>query len=586
MALFNFQQLTALRTTPAPGWASRIGGALKQLFTPEGSQPVPTGANEPSVTGFLDNQSPITSLPNSWKVYMDRKSVYQDLETMDNDDELISTALDIFANHAFDHLPDSEVRMRYTSKVVEVDRILKALDKRLYLHQDVWQIGRDAGLHGNTFREVVIDQTKMQISRFKQTVSYQITPKQNDVGDKLPGWLAQTDTEFYTGGGRELEEWQIIAIIYGSKSGFFAKPPLAAARKGYKRLSRMEDGMAIARLTRAYDRLAHHIPVKPNQSKEEILTTIRQYKDNIVRRGVSATTEGDLTRSASPYDVDTDFFVPEDGTNRGSIEVLTSTNNQLGNLNDLNYHREKLLARLKVPIQYLQIMSTTKTHTSSKNQPDVEAEFAKELKHLQSVVRQALRRLADIELMLHGIVPTEDLYDVELVKIETKSRAVDAQVMLTYAQTAAYFVEAFGALPPKFMADRFMMLDTAQQETLTKFFDTYGDRIIKARVKKLETDAKPKPTSGGFGGASPGSGNNNKTKAASSIEQSLVKMQEEADKIALDDIVEVFVQSMENIHASMVIDGGSDIPDLPDDLEDTIRQNLQSVVQSDSFVLS
>jgi len=582
MAIFDFQQLTQLRTTPSPGWASSIGGALKKLFTPEGSQPVPSGVAEPSITGFVDNQSPITSLPNSWKVYMDRKSVYQDLETMDNDDELVSTALDIFANHAFDHLPDAEIRMRFVSKNEAVQKVLNDLDRRLNLRQDIWQIGRDAGLQGNTFREVVVDQKKMQISRFKQTIGYQISPKQNEVGDKLPGWLAQTDSEFYTGGGRELEEWQIIPIIYGSKSGFFAKPPLASARKGYKRLSRMEDGMAVARMTRAYDRLAHHIPVKPNQSKEEILTTIRQYKDNIVRRGVSATTEGDLTRSASPYDVDTDFFLPEDGTGRGRIEVLTSTNNQLGNLNDLNYHREKLLSRLKVPTSYLQIMSTQKTHlkSGSSGGGDVEKEFAKELKQLQSIVRAAIRRLADIELMLHSITPSEDLYDIELVKIETKDRDADAKVMLTYSQAAAYFLEVFGALPPDFVSDRFMLLDNEQKEMMVKFFDSYGDRITKARVKKLETDAKPKES-----GASPGSGNNNKSKVAAAIEQSMLKQQQEEEKVSIDDVVEIMVQVMEDVHSSMVIDGGADVPDLPEDLESNIRQGLLNITQSETFVL-
>ncbi len=585
MALFNFQQLTQLRTTPSPGWAKKIGGAINKLFTPDGSQPVPTGVAEDSTTGGgADGQSPLNTMPNSWKVYMDRKSVYQDLEMMDNEDELVPTALDVFANHALDHLPDSEVRMRFNSKNAEVKRILDALDRRLNLRQDIWQIGRDAGLHGNTFREVVIDRNRMQVSRFKQTVSYQISPKMNEFGDKLPGWLAQTDSEFYTGGGRELEEWQIIPIIYGAKSGFFAKPPLAAARRGFKRLSRMEDGMAVARLTRAYDRLAHHIPVKPNQSKEEILTTIRQYKDNIVKRSPSATSEGDMTRSTSPYDVDTDFFLPEDGTGRGRIDVLTSTNNQLGNLNDLNYHREKLLARLKVPISYLQIMSTQKTHLKSGSSGgDVEKEFAKELKHMQSVVRQAVRRLADIELMLHGIVPSEDLYDIELVKIETKDRAADANVMLTYSQAAAYFVEVFGVLPPEFVTERFMLLDSAQKEMLTKFFNTYGDRINKARVKKFETDAAPKPKPAIGGGS--GSGNNNKSKAAASLEQSMLKAHEE-EKVALEDVVDIMVQTIEGIHAGLVIDSGYEIADLPGDLDDTIRQGLLNVVQSESFVLS
>lgn len=581
MSIFDFQTMSTLRTVPSPGWARRIGNAVGKLFTPEGSQPTPTGLREDMTTGFVD----YNAISTSWTVYRDRKSVYDDLEAMDNGDELVSTALDICANHAVAHLPNSDARMRFLSKNPDTQKILNELDKRLNLREDVWQLARDAYLHGNTFREVVIDRKRMHVSRFRQTVHYQISPKMTDFGDKLPGWIAQNEADFHNGGGRELEEWQIIPIIYGSLLGYYAKPSLASARAGFKRLAMMENGMAVARLTRAYDRLAHHVPVKAGQTKEDILTTIRQYRDNITKRALTVTSDGDLKRIDAAPTVETDFYLPSDGTDRGHIDVLTSTNNQLGNLNDMNYAREKLLSRLKVPTSYLQIMSTQKTHlkSGSGGGGDVEQEFAKELKRLQSVIHKAIRRLADVELMLHGIIPDEDVYQVEFVTIETKDRAADATMMYTYSQAAVSFVEALGVLPPEFIADKFMMLDVLQKEQFTKFFNEYGDKIVKSRVKKLATDAAPpKPT---VNTALPG-GAQDKAIAASKVTAPRPAAKTKQDEPLLDDVVDAMVQTIEDIHASLVIDAGvGEVPDLPNNLDDIVRQGLLSVTESATFPL-
>ena len=60
----------------------------------------------------------------------------------------------------------------------------------------------------------------------------------------------------------------------------------------------------------------------------------------------------------------------------------------------------------------------------------------------------------------------------------------------------------------------------------------------------------------------------------------------EEEKVALEDVVDIMVQTIEGIHAGLVIDSGYEIADLPGDLDDTIRQGLLNVVQSESFVLS
>lgn len=555
---------------PAPGWATKLGGLLDSLFNVNGPQPTPEATSATSVTG----DSPLSSMPDSWKVRQDRKSVYLDVARMDAEDELVSTAIDVYADHTVDFLAKSKsdtqsVRMRYIAKTPEVQKTLDALKTRLDLDVTSWQMVRDFKLHGSTFWELVIDRSRMEVTRVKQTVNYFVTPKLNAEGDKVPGWIFQTDTDLYTNGGKELEEWQIVPFLYGDRKGYLAIPQLASARKGYNRLAKMEDGMAVARLTRAYDRLAHHVPVKPSHSKEEVWAQLQKYKESITTRR-TATDDGQLNQAANPLDVGTDYYLPSDGTNRGSIEVLTSNNTQLGNLNDVQYHREKLLARLKVPIAFLQLQSVLKTHLSSNSggTGNIEKQFAKDCMTGQLVLIKALRRITDIELMLKHQY-SDDAYTIELTPIEVKDRKAESDIELNNAQAASYFIEAFGALPPKFMANRYMNLTAEQQVLMDEFITKHGDTIMDSKVKTLKNAAiAPKPN---IISNTPktGSGNNNSPKAANAISQPPGGKQ----SIPLESLVDLFTDLMGDVRDACVEQGVA-LPVLQHDTSDQIRASL------------
>jgi hypothetical protein len=583
--IFNFQD-NQEEVVPVPGWALKLGKKLGKLFDPNiGLQPVNNLGSDKTLTDMLgtSDTNSMTSIPTQWKVFQDRKSVYLDIEAMDGQDEVVATALDITASNATDFLDDEPSRLQFRSKDARVSKILNDLRTRLELDDSVtWQLARDMAMHGSIFREVVIDAKLMKIVDFKQTLPFQIYPKTNMKGDKQPGWLVKVEQDIYNGGGQSLDEWQICPFLFGSKRGYLTTPPLAAARRGWYRLNKMEDGMAVARLVRAYDKLVHKIPVQQQWATDDILKTIKRYKDAITKRKME-NNDGSTTQLDAPLDVATDFYMPDDGTNRGDVKVLTSNNQQLGNLNDLLYSREKLLVRLKVPISSLQLTSAQKTHISKGGGGVSEAqiEFARHLRNIQAVIRRGYYRLGDMELLLNGIIPTVGLYEVVLRDIDTADPASDAQILLTCAQAAVYFVEAFGALPTELLASKFLSLTPDQQIMMDKFLTADGDKITELRMKALAEEAapgaRPIPPAAAGGSTGKGSGNSNKSRAARSSEQKGGSKAAQQGEIPLEDLVSVFAALQQNINSDLTNAGVEFVPDVDESFKNLIRQNLRDI---------
>lgn len=580
------------RTKPVPYWASKMGRALDALFTPRTDNPqhpVPHIVDSNALTPTLA-EATTASLPNLWKTHQTRKAVYADIERMDNEDETVATALDIIADCSVSYNETDEAPPIFVSDDPEVQKILNRLSTRLDLRNELWQIARDGVKQGNEFREIIIDRKLMHVTGLKQTVSYQIYPRTDEMGNKVPGWLVRTDADIYSDSkGLLLSEWQICSFQFGSKRGFLATPPLATARRNWIRLTKMEDGMAIARLVRAYDKVVHKIPVKAEMPEADIMRRIKMYKENITKKRMMDS-EGLLTQLDSPLDVQSDYFLPTTGADGAGVELLSANNAQLGNLNDVIYHREKLLTRLQVPIGYLQITSAQKTHIAAgaAKKGDVELQFARMLRRVQRMVTKGLRRVADIELLLHGVLPTEELYKVQLTKINTKDLREDADIELTYAQAAVYFIEAFGALPPELLMDKFMHLDTEQREMLNKFITKYGEKITKAQVKAIEEAAKPKPGGsdltkdrlpGDNKGA--GSGNQNKAKGRRTSEQIGKAATKKSDQsVSLETMVDL-VYNMQEALAQDFRDQGIDLPDLDEATQrNVISLGLHSFIQN------
>lgn len=499
------------RDEKKPGWISRVTSKLRGLFSYDGVEVIAKVDDTNSRTFAYLPEAAITSSSEYWKVGNQRKAVHRDIEYMDATDEIISGALDYLADCAVDFIPaenEELIRLRVSSDDEKVQKIVDDLIDRLELNGDgLWQITRDMVKHGGIFREVVLDRPRNRIGALKQTVVWSIWPNETKKGDRIPGWVQKLESNMLDDTGVYLDEWQIAPFYWGIRFGNLYVPLLNSARATFRKLTAIEDGAVHARLERAYEKYVHKIPVGANATADEIRETLVRYKTAITKRSVAS--GENIGQQDNPYSTNTDFFLPDDGSGRGSVDTLTSANNQLMNFTDVYYLREKLLSRLKVPIQFFQIQSTQKTHVySGKSNIDFSFQFSRTLKSVQASIIKGLKRIINVELVLHGIVPTKGMYTIHLNAIEIDNASEQAKTLLTLAQSATYFKEVFGAMPPEFIAEKFLSLSDAELQLIKPFLEGDGKKMFKEMVKKV----KENPTG-------EGSGNNNKTFAERTTEQ-------------------------------------------------------------------
>jgi hypothetical protein len=565
----------------SPNWAVKVGRFLSDLFGPMGEQEVTRPRASDSLTRSPDSTE--ARIENAWAVQQDRKSVYENEVRMAKEDPLIAQALDIVADYTVTQGDEDHPAVVVLTENAEVETVLAALFDRLSMDDLAWQIARKAYHHGTYLPEVVLDAKRERIIKVKETLNYQIWPNTNKAGDKVPGWIYKKDSELAIGGkGQALEEWQILPVFFGERNGFFAEGPLASMRKKWNRLAMLEDGMAIARLTRAYDKLVHRVPVDKSMTPDEINASIQRYKAAMNRKKFTASTGDGTTQTLSatgnPFTVSTDLFLPDTGDQKGGVEMLSSNTNSLANLNDIQYQREPLLSRLGPPVTYLQIYSAQKTHLKSTGtMSDAEKVFFQIVRRLQATLRRALRRLCDMELQLHGITPTKEMYKLVFPRVPDRDLKLEADIELTFAQAAVYFVEAFGFLPAEFLAEKFLRLDDKSRKIFEQFLKAEANTVDKARVKQIETDAEPKPAATGTG-----SGNQNKSKAKRSTEQRPKPRSQSGDDfpegvVLLEDAVEAFRELESLIYADLRAQGIA-VPQIEGSLhEEAIRAQLTAI---------
>jgi hypothetical protein len=157
----------------------------------------------------------------------------------------------------------------------------------------------------------------------------------------------------------------------------------------------MEDAMLIYRLARAPERRIFYIDVGnlPSSKAELFMERIKEKfkKEKYFRnKGVDA--------RYNPLAADEDYFVPLKGNQNTRIETLPGAQN-LGEVTDVSYFRDKLLAALKVPKDFI---SQDKNQQAEKkaNLSELDVKFARAVGRVQHQIEAGLEVVAKRHLAL------------------------------------------------------------------------------------------------------------------------------------------------------------------------------------------
>jgi|10_taG_2_1085330.scaffolds.fasta_scaffold15071_2 hypothetical protein len=361
------------------------------------------------VTGMsltINRASPVYS-----EIERTRRERYKQYERMDEYPE-VGAAFDIYADDCTQR--DTQNR-RWTVKSDSADVVkeVERLFDHIQLDRVYFDICRNVVKFGDCFIELIADINNPAggVQKIKVLNPNFVLRVEDDYG-YLKTFLQQipdkdtlnTGTESWDNPGSkattyiELDKNQIIHFrLFTSDPKFYpyGKSVAAYGVQVFKSLRLMEDAMLIYRLARAPERRIFYIDVGnlPSSKAELFMERVKEkFKKEKYMRGSG------VDARYNPLAADEDYFVPIKGKQGTRIETLPGAQN-LGEVTDVSYFRDKLLAALKIPKDYV-VDDKAKAPERKANLSELDVKFARACARIQHDIEVGLEVVVKRHLAL------------------------------------------------------------------------------------------------------------------------------------------------------------------------------------------
>jgi len=362
--------------------------------------------NDSGLAFTINRATPVYS-----EIERNRKNRYKEYEQMDEYPE-VGSAFDVYAD---DCTQRDTQRRRWSvkSESPEVVQAVENLFEDIQLDRVYYDICRNTVKFGDCFLELIADinNPTAGIQKIKVLNPNYILRVENEYGylktfiqqipEKIsaegsfesPGEYGIKDSKFV-----ELDKNQIIHFrMFTSDPKFYpyGKSVAAYGVQTFRSLRLMEDAMLIYRLARAPERRIFYIDVGnlPASKAELFMERVKEkFKKEKYFKG------NGVNARYNPLAADEDFFVPIKGGQSTKIETLPGAQN-LGEVTDVSYFRDKLLAALKVPKDFVSV-DKDKSAERKANLSELDVKFARAVARVQHEVEAGLEMLAKRHLAL------------------------------------------------------------------------------------------------------------------------------------------------------------------------------------------
>ncbi len=341
-----------------------------------------------------------------------RQKRYRDYELMDEYPE-VAAAFDIYADDSTQRDTKGE-RWIIKSEHSQVQKKVKELFADIKLDRVYWDIVRNTVKYGDAFCETITDVNRPDkgIQRLKILNPHFILRVENEYGyltDFLQEIPEKNDWDSYGLQGTAMKNSKYITLdknqivhfrLFTSDPMFYpyGKSIAALAVRIFRSLKMMEDAMIIYRLSRAPERRIFYVDVgNLPTNKAEIF--IEKLKQKFKKEKYYNNQAGGVDERYNPLSMDEDFFVPTRAGAGTKIETLRGAEN-LGEVDDVKYFRDKLLAVLKIPKDYIVEKDQSPERKANLSQLDVK--FARTIIRVQHSIEIGLESMAKKHLRLLG----------------------------------------------------------------------------------------------------------------------------------------------------------------------------------------
>ncbi len=247
--------------------------------------------------------------------------------------------------------------------------------------------------------------------------------------------------------GVTFENWQVshFRVLGNDKYVPYGTSVLEPARRIWRQLTLLEDAMMAYRIVRSPERRVFYIDVG-NIAAEDVEQYIEQVKTQMKRNQIVDEDSGRVDLRYNAMSIDEDYYIPVRGaSNNTRIDTLAG-GAFTGDIDDVNYLRDKLFSALKVPKAYLAQSDAIEDKTTL-SQKDIR--FARTIQRLQRVVIAELEKICIIHLYTMGFRDS-DLLSFKL-RLNNPSKIAELQELehlrtkfdIAGAATDGYFSKAW-----------------------------------------------------------------------------------------------------------------------------------------------
>ena len=338
-----------------------------------------------------------------------RKMMYIDYELMDTD-AIVSAAMDILSDEITSNSVNGELLVINTEDA-ELKKILHNLFYDIMnIEFNMWHWVRQMCKYGDFFLYLQVQEKYGVINVLPIHPSLMIREEGSNEDPNAVNFRYEGDGQFYTS-QTKFNQYEIAHFRLITDTNFlpYGKSYIEAARKDYRRLYMLEDAMILHRIMRAPERRIVKIDVG-NIPPNEIEAHMEQIISEMKKVPYIDPNTGEMNLKFNLQNSQEDYYLPVRGGQTGtSIETLPGLSNE-GQIDDVEYIRDKMMAALKIPKDYLGYgESSAKANLASED-----IRFAKMVERFQKIFVSELYKIAIVHLHSQGY-NNQDLMNFELL---------------------------------------------------------------------------------------------------------------------------------------------------------------------------
>jgi len=302
-----------------------------------------------------------------------------------------------------------------------------------------------------------------------------------------------------TGEGVTFENWQLahFRILGNDKYAPYGVSVLEPVRRVFRQLTLLEDAMMAYRVVRSAERRVFYIDIG-NIPSDQVEQYMEQIKTQMKRNMIVDPDTGRVDLRYNPMNLEEDFFIPTRGGESSRIETLAG-GQITGDIEDVEYLRDKLFSGLKIPKSYL-AQAEASEDKATLAQKDIR--FARTVQRLQRAMLSELEKICVVHLYTLGF-RNKDLTCFKLA-LNNPSKIAELQELehvRTKFEIASAATDGFFSRPWVYK-NIFKMDDQEVERVLQEqYFDKRHDAMLEQAAGELEAAAEEGgDMGGGFGG--------------------------------------------------------------------------------------